>query len=1631
MPTPSLKPRILGPVAVVPALLVFALIAAALATACENALPPVSCGSLPEQTIHVGESATVSVCFDDPNEDLLAFTTTSSDPGVATATGTGGTVTVTAVSPGVTVVTIVATDPGGLQARQSFRVVVPNRPPDAVGRIPDQEVMVGDSVTLELAPYFNEPDGQSLNHAVAVSDSSRVRASVEGARVTLATLAKGTVTVIVTARDPGGLSAGQSFTVTVPNRGPVAVDSIAPLTLGVGRTETLSLVRYFEDPDGDPLSYVVVASDSSVVAVALSGDSVRLRALAAGNAMVTVTASDEEGASATQSFRVVVPNRPPRVASAIRDAVLFTDDTMTVTLSRHFSDPDGDTLAYTAEASDSSVVSIRVREPEGVLLVRAASQGEAVVSVSATDPGGLAVRQTFRVSVVNRGPVTREAIPEQRLYRHESVALEMGRYFGDPDRDTLTYRTETSESSVVTANVMNDTIIVTAIAQGRARLTVTATDPGGLSVTQRFWVTVPNRAPLPVDSIASRKLEVGDSEAVDLAPYFAEPDEDPLSYSVEVTDSAVVTVSVTDDRLTVTALAKGTVVVTVTASDPRALSAAQSFQVFVPNRAPMLTDSIPAHTLFRNDTVTVELARYFGDPDDDALAYTAVTSDSSVIDPRILSTNGAVLRVVALQQGRATVLVTASDTEGLTARQSFEVTVPNRGPLVTDSIPSQSLNRAHSVTLEMSRFFGDPDGDDLTYGAESSDGSVATVEVAGTEVTVTASGNGKAEVTVTAADPGGLAARQSFAVTVLNRSPAIADSIPPQTIFRGRPHALDMDIHFTDPDGDALTYEAVSSNRRSVQVEVDSSSLALRALRKGEAEVTVTATDPYSLTVEQTFTVTVGNQSPVAVATFPDLELGRGDRLTLPVDGYFTDPDRDALTYAASTSEPGIATATTRGNLVTVTALSDGLATLTLTAIDPDSLTATHTSRITVAGQGGNTPEPVGAIPAQTVAEGRDRTLVVSGYFEDPNGDPLTYGALTEDPDIATASVSGASVTITGVGSGETVLTVTATDPESHSASIRTPVTVVIQGQGPILVAQLPNQSVEVGQSITASVADHFQDPDGGGLVFDAVSSDPAIATAIASGSDITLTGVSEGRTTVTISANDSDGLSVSQSVLLTVEAVGNAPVAVGNIPAQSINRGGVAIFDAAPYFRDPEGADLTYDAGTLDATVATASATGSTVTVRGVTPGKTTLTVTATDPGGLSAVQSAEVDVLTPPRGPEAVGTIPDDSLMAGEKIEIDVTQYFSDPNGNPLRYTAGTSNAGIAIAGIVRNTLQVKGVGRGTATITVIASDPNGRTAVQRFSVLVTRIDTGFHIALGFADNVSAPLETAARNAGAYWTSILSATEFSDVVVDDTWSCSIFGVRFNVEIGTVDDLAIVVGTYNGSTGGTVAAAGACYVRSATGKPVLGVMVFDRADIGVLDATGNLSEVALHEIAHVLGFGLNRAWHDFRRDSVPGISGADAHFAGPLAIGAFDAAGGASYTGGKVPVENGDFKHWRGSVLDQELMVPTFSFGARHPLSAITILALGDMGYSVNAGLAEDYALPSLDIAGEMVDGARTIDLGDDIYRGPVIEIDEEGNVVRVVPGADGRVPGTPFRPGEAAARADSVIRITIDGRR
>ncbi|MCZ0936141.1 MAG: hypothetical protein OXJ54_13255 [Gemmatimonadetes bacterium] len=457
-------------------------------------------------------------------------------------------------------------------------------------------------------------------------------------------------------------------------------------------------------------------------------------------------------------------------------------------------------------------------------------------------------------------------------------------------------------------------------------------------------------------------------------------------------------------------------------------------------------------------------------------------------------------------------------------------------------------------------------------------------------------------------------------------------------------------------------------------------------------------------------------------------------------------------------------------------------------------------------------------------------------------------------------------------------------------------------------------------------------------------------------------------------------------------------PMVIGVVADFELAVGDTATLEASGYFRDPDGDALSFEARSSAGEVAGTEVSGSTIRIVALAPGASTVAITARDPEGRAAALRFEVTV--PNRAPVATGAIPDLQLTAADTTRVDLSGYFADPDGEVLIYGVASSDSGVVTVTARGDTMRVVGVAPGMATVTIAARDPGGLGAELSFAVEV-RPAHRFDIEVRFDTTAAEPWRAVVLEAAALWMLVLADTELPEVAVEDRIEC--YGANTAEPVGTIDDLMILVEFRDiDGPGRTLAQAGVCRLREGSMLPFASVAFFDVADIDRLIDSGDATELAVHEIAHALGFGVLWRPLGLLRDPALGVGAIDAHFVGPEAIAAFDAAGGTDYAGGaKVPVENrggaGSANlHWRGSVLRGELMRPLNRLGVRETLSAITIRSLADLGYEVDTSLAEPYTLPGVGAADEKP--GRVVDLGDDVLRGPVQVVDSDGRVVRVL---------------------------------
>ncbi|MDV6373806.1 leishmanolysin-related zinc metalloendopeptidase [Deinococcus arenicola] len=237
-------------------------------------------------------------------------------------------------------------------------------------------------------------------------------------------------------------------------------------------------------------------------------------------------------------------------------------------------------------------------------------------------------------------------------------------------------------------------------------------------------------------------------------------------------------------------------------------------------------------------------------------------------------------------------------------------------------------------------------------------------------------------------------------------------------------------------------------------------------------------------------------------------------------------------------------------------------------------------------------------------------------------------------------------------------------------------------------------------------------------------------------------------------------------------------------------------------------------------------------------------------------------------------------------------------------------------------------------------------------------------YNITLKFAPGSSASVVSAMQSAATRWQRVIARGLPSYSANIPAGSCGSNAAY----AGTIDDLLVFTGnTAIDGPGGILAQSGPCSIRSASGLTTYSTLVFDTADLSAFSS--QLADIAVHELGHSLGIGT--LWQQF--GLVSGIGGTNPTYKGVSGLREYRAAGGTLST---VPVENQGGPgtaggHWRETVFKTELMTGYLNSGVLNPLSRMSVGSLQDMGYTVNYGAADAYAIPSLNgqAVGELLD--------------------------------------------------------------
>ena len=302
--------------------------------------------------------------------------------------------------------------------------------------------------------------------------------------------------LVAMVRDPAGLEAEATVIVKVvsTNEAPTAVDDAAETE--EDQPVVIDVLANDRDPDGDRLRVVAVASPVHGTTT-VAGGGVRYEPAPAysGTDAFNYTVADAGGltARAMVTVEVLPVNHPPEAEDD--EAETLEDQPVVVDVLANDSDPDGDRLrvvSVTAPSHGTAVVA-----PGGVRYSPSRDyHGADAFTYTVADPRGLTAtaRAALTVRPVNDAPAPVGAIVDQALEEGgEPVTLDVAPYFTDVDGDALAFTAASSDPQAATVAVTGTSLTLTPVVTGAAVITVTATDPGGLTATQAFGVAVGDR----------------------------------------------------------------------------------------------------------------------------------------------------------------------------------------------------------------------------------------------------------------------------------------------------------------------------------------------------------------------------------------------------------------------------------------------------------------------------------------------------------------------------------------------------------------------------------------------------------------------------------------------------------------------------------------------------------------------------------------------------------------------------------------------------------------------------------------------------------------------------------------------------------------------------------------------------------------------------------------------------------------------------------------------------------------------------------------------------------------------------------------------------------------------------------
>ena len=407
----------------------------------------------------------------------------------------------------------------------------------------------GESISFEYGNYFANINNESIELVGGVAINDLVETRIEGRVLTLEAKDQvGMTPAAIGVKDEFGLCEIYiPFEIQVLGEGvtsnscPELIGDIPTIALDETNSEvSINLNNYFQDPDGDQLSYSaylfsndnvdfnLIENELTVFSKQNTPDLVLLEISAFDPFGFCFVTNFLEIRLSTSDINDIIENRCPELTGSL-STIVFDEVSpilQTFSIADLFTDPEGDQLSYEVFSSDTSLVNADINEGGLTVYANPDSSGTTDLIISAND-GNPFCYSNYMLSVViqeksieteNNCPVLVSGIPPVEVLQGSiDKIIDVSGLVEDDFPEAIGYSVLSSNNNIVLANIEGDFVILNFNQDNTGDAIVTLKVTDSKSDDCDLFIEIP--------------VQVF-QETQNLPPYF-----DPINISVDENDS--------------------------------------------------------------------------------------------------------------------------------------------------------------------------------------------------------------------------------------------------------------------------------------------------------------------------------------------------------------------------------------------------------------------------------------------------------------------------------------------------------------------------------------------------------------------------------------------------------------------------------------------------------------------------------------------------------------------------------------------------------------------------------------------------------------------------------------------------------------------------------------------------------------------------------------------------------------------------------------------------------------------------------------------------------------------------------------------------------------------------------------